>query len=676
MKLFVQTAYFKTNIAMKTFLCFCLLFCSMLGFSQSKYFEQNIGWYEIHNGWKIYEKPNGGYIVWGSNYQLEANTWNAYSLHLNKQGVIIDTIQYPPLNNYNATCNSGIATEYGYALSGFTNNGTIAQGYLLQITPNGAIIDTFLVGQSSVNGFYTLCRTPDGGYMLGGSVRQATGGGFTIYPYLIRLNEQGGLVWDRAYTLPLWGGVNTKITTVIADTLTDTYYVIGRINASNSEGDVVWAHIDGVDGSVLSYQKFGNEQPFTDERTSNMIRTSDGGWLFSYTIYQSGDCISGRLVKLNATGDTILWNKEIFPWGGTSNFIELADGSFIVGSQASPLPIFTYNATIAHVSADGDSVYWQRSYGGANPDYIYDFTPTSDGGYFFVGRTESNLPNGGANVYLLKTNCMGLLTEPQAQFSYTPNNETGSIEFQNLSQFVYPDSIDGGHYLWHFGDGTTATSLNPTHQYLQNGVYLAQLTAIVCSDTSVAYQSICIGVSPHPAPAFSYTLQNDTLVSFINTSSNAQGGIFTWHFGDGSPPVQTIDATVPQQHAYTQSGQHSVTLSVVLCGDTTNYTQTVTTYAVGIASPLPPPKEGELQGLFSITPNPANSEAQLNYNLPDKQTATLLLYDVNGKLIVSNNFVGNGTYTLHTNDLASSIYFYTIVSNGEILMRNKLVIIK
>ena len=78
----------------------------------------------------------------------------------------------------------------------------------------------------------------------------------------------------------------------------------------------------------------------------------------------------------------------------------------------------------------------------------------------------------------------------------------------------------------------------------------------------------------------------------------------------------------------------------------------------------------------ALQPNPTNSEAQLNYNLPDKQTATLLLYDVNGKLIVSNNFVGNGTYTLHTNDLASSIYFYTIVSNGEILMRNKLVIVK
>ena len=77
-----------------------------------------------------------------------------------------------------------------------------------------------------------------------------------------------------------------------------------------------------------------------------------------------------------------------------------------------------------------------------------------------------------------------------------------------------------------------------------------------------------------------------------------------------------------------------------------------------------------------LQPNPTNNQAQLSYNLPDKQTATLLLYDVNGKLIVSNNFSGNGTYTLNTHDLASSVYFYTVISNGEVLMRNKLVIIK
>ena len=56
----------------------------------------------------------------------------------------------------------------------------------------------------------------------------------------------------------------------------------------------------------------------------------------------------------------------------------------------------------------------------------------------------------------------------------------------NLSQHVYPDSIDGGHYIWDFGDGSpTVNDKNPQHIYQENGNYTITLTAIVCQDTSV-----------------------------------------------------------------------------------------------------------------------------------------------------------------------------------------------
>ena len=85
---------------------------------------------------------------------------------------------------------------------------------------------------------------------------------------------------------------------------------------------------------------------------------------------------------------------------------------------------------------------------------------------------------------------MGLLTQPQAAFTATIDTAALTASFQNLSQFVYPDSIDGGHYLWHFGDGATSTQANPTHTYTQGGNYTVTLTAIVCSDTSVFVQEV------------------------------------------------------------------------------------------------------------------------------------------------------------------------------------------
>ena len=75
-------------------------------------------------------------------------------------------------------------------------------------------------------------------------------------------------------------------------------------------------------------------------------------------------------------------------------------------------------------------------------------------------------------------------------------------------------------------------------------------------------------------------------------------------------------------------------------------------------------------------PNPTTGVAQLSYQLPNKQMAVLMLFDVNGRLLVSDSFSGNGTYTLNKPDLANGVYFYTVTSDGDILMRNKLVIIK
>ena len=275
---------------------------------------------------------------------------------------------------------------------------------------------------------------------------------------------------------------------------------------------------------------------------------------------------------------------------------------------------------------------------------------------------------------------MGLLTEPIANYSYT-NPEGNTLAFQNLSQYTYPDSIDGGHYLWDFGDGFNSNEQNPTHTYAQAGIYLAKLTAIVCQDTSIMYQSICIGTSAHPAPSFTHTLQNDTLVSFTNTSSNAQNAVFIWDFGDGSPPTQTITQQA-LQHSYTQAGEHQVTLSVIMCQDTTVYTQVVNTWAVGMQ--VLPLEGGVRGGLCTVLPNPANE--QISISPPSGgwgvQTHTFVLYDVLGKAVARQALNtpsfggGKGEATITTKHLPSGIYLYQIIDpQNQTLQYGKLSIL-
>ena len=60
-----------------------------------------------------------------------------------------------------------------------------------------------------------------------------------------------------------------------------------------------------------------------------------------------------------------------------------------------------------------------------------------------------------------------------ANFTGTPISSCSApatVSFSNVS-------VNGGSYLWHFGDGTTSTALNPTHTYTNLGTYTVTLIA-------------------------------------------------------------------------------------------------------------------------------------------------------------------------------------------------------
>jgi PKD repeat protein len=133
-----------------------------------------------------------------------------------------------------------------------------------------------------------------------------------------------------------------------------------------------------------------------------------------------------------------------------------------------------WNRDYNYYPVDGDDYY-------ANYE-LYDAEKTLDGGYIFVGES-TNFDSLNANApgqlgYILKTNCLGFLNDPQAGFSAMTTIDSLAVKFQNTS-------LMGGSFQWSFGDGTifnTGENVDSvSHIYSDSGAFQVQLIAFGCS---------------------------------------------------------------------------------------------------------------------------------------------------------------------------------------------------
>jgi len=151
---------------------------------------------------------------------------------------------------------------------------------------------------------------------------------------------------------------------------------------------------------------------------------------------------------------------------------------------------------------------------------------------------------------------------PVADFVYSPFVPT------DLQIVTFNDrSTDSDGYIvswsWDFGDGKTSTLQNATHQYADNGSYIATLT-VVDDDEAVNQVSRKISVlNVGPTASFSFFSPflpkiNDTIL-FTDMSIDTDGTVvsWSWDFGDGNTSNMRSPA-----HNYTAGGTYLVSLKV------------------------------------------------------------------------------------------------------------------
>lgn len=136
------------------------------------------------------------------------------------------------------------------------------------------------------------------------------------------------------------------------------------------------------------------------------------------------------------------------------------------------------------------------------------------------------------------------------------------------SLFMFFNTSAPGYSMqkWTFGDGTGSTEVNPIHNYLKPGIYMACLTISdslnTCQDQSC--QEIWVNMIQPECKASFYALPADpgiidgSLLSFTFINSSSPG--YTnqkWSFGDGTG---SYDAK--PEHTYANSGIYNVCLTI------------------------------------------------------------------------------------------------------------------
>lgn len=271
-----------------------------------------------------------------------------------------------------------------------------------------------------------------------------------------------------------------------------------------------------------------------------------------------------KLVVYNASGDSSVLVKSQY----ISIFAQPAvafSGNPVTGCV--PLPV---SFTDLSTPGNGTITQWQWDLGDGTTSNLQHPAHTYNA-------------SGNYNVTLLVTNsfgCSKVLTKNQyvkvsagthADFTAVNTNACQApftVNFQNLSTGNAPLT-----YLWHFGDGGTSTSANPSHVYTLPGNYTVQLittNSTGCADTMTRINFVNAGANH---AAFSNPPQAcvNTGIQFTNTSVPAPSAV-SWDFGDA-----TTSAAINPVKAYSTPGTYTIKMIADFggCPDTAYSTITI-----------------------------------------------------------------------------------------------------
>ena len=258
--------------------------------------------------------------------------------------------------------------------------------------------------------------------------------------------------------------------------------------------------------------------------------------------YMSAGTYTVTLTAKNAFGTDTNVKKNLITVGNGPAVDFVADQTTVGVGRVVTFTDLSSNSPTNWVWEFGDGSLATAS----KPDHVYRTT-----GVYDVTLTASNpsLTNTAT-----KNKYITVLNLPLADFiaDKTRGGAPMSVWFTDKSQGA-PTS-----WQWDFGDGTTATEQNPTHQYNSLGTYTVKLTASNTNGQDVATKNGYIVTTLAPVANFQVDerIGKAPFIVQFRDISTGNPTAWSWDFGDG-----TTSSEQNPRHVYPSEGAYNVRLT-------------------------------------------------------------------------------------------------------------------
>ena len=243
----------------------------------------------------IQQTTDGGYIVLGGTSSKGAGEHDAWVLKLDQNGILEWDKTFGG-SNFDIAQSIQQTTDSGYIVAGYTPSKGAGGGdvWVFKLDSDGNLLWDKAFGGSSPDGARSIQQTTDGGYIVVGSTQSKGAGGEDVW--VLKLDSNGDLEWDKTF-----GGSSLDLAFSVQQISDGGYIIVGKTVSKGAGGEDAWVLRLNQDGNLVWDKTFGGSE---DDGASSIQQTVDGGYIVAgWTRSKGAGSFDAWIFKLDSDGN-------------------------------------------------------------------------------------------------------------------------------------------------------------------------------------------------------------------------------------------------------------------------------------------------------------------------------------------------------------------------------------